>query len=129
MTLAAAREGTRRVAPVWFDDWHALSLRLRQARYRTTRSSEEALDPLFELDLRCDLLVLDDIHREAMTSWKEAVLLHLIRRVEGNLRLVLTTDVAPKDFAIRFGEQAADRLLSESLFALVGVHGPSLRRR
>ena len=104
--------------PVWFEMWRGLRDRLRRSRGPD--------DPLAVLRERVMLLVIDDIDVDAMTPWKESIVLSLLDDAPAMCGLVLTMNVAPDRWAEHFGERIADRLLAPRV-RLLAVHGGSRR--
>lgn len=117
----------RRPAPCWFERWPDLRDRLRRS-WRGRDESQGAEEVLLdEFRERCALVALDDLDIDAISDWKESVVLRLLELPERGRRLVVTINAKPAEFAKRFGERCVDRMTDRSTFLWVTMAGPSLR--
>jgi DNA replication protein DnaC len=113
------------LAAHWFAVERALDLKsitasdwARQARYER--------DELVS-DETCSLLIFDDLGVEALDAKLHADLEALFDRIyRDQHEVIITTNLAPKAFAARYGERITDRLAECAIW--IPFTGPSRRR-
>ena len=77
---------------------------------------------------KCDLLIIDDLGKEKTTEWRQEKIFEIINsRYEDYLPTLITTNLAPKQFAGVFGEAFASRLIESN--KVVPVTGKDWRRK
>jgi len=84
-----------------------------------------------ELEVRTDLLAIDDIDIDRTSPFKEETWLRLLQRPWNAQRLILTCNrpIRVDAAAIAtFGERILDRLLDTRIFAVLHIRGTTLRR-
>lgn len=131
----AAGEFRRRPAPATFYRWRDLKSLLDRAK--VDRAPWEETPPLTaekvleEIEDRCQVLALDDVDVDALTPWKEEVMLRLLETPARGRRLVVTMNVDPATSAgiSKLGERVVDRLMDPQLFGRFHLTGASIRRR
>lgn len=98
------------------------------ARQFTGLSSFDAGDQrIFGWARRTKVLVVDDLGDEATDYAKGQVVDVLMERLDANRRTVVTSNLLPDKFPLRYGGPLFDRLKSRGL--LPKIHGQSMRRR
>lgn len=125
----------RRPAPAIFYRWRDLKSLLDRAKVGQTPWDEmpplTAEKVLQEIDDRCSVLALDDIDVDALTPWKEEILLRLLDLPLSGCRVIITMNANPasQEGIARLGERIVDRLMDPQLFVRFHLTGDSIRRR
>ena len=125
----------RRPAPASFYRWRDLKSLLDRCKTGQTPwdenpplTAEKVLD---EIEDRCRVLALDDVDVDALTPWKEEILLRLLDLPLRGCRVIVTMNANPAspEGITRLGERVVDRLMDPDLFARFYLTGDSIRRR
>ncbi len=128
---AAVENGNlrRRPAPVWFEPWSDMAVRLTKAMSASGEADADAdYETLMgEIRQRVTLMVIDDLDVGNPTPFREMIMLKLLSMVEEDgMRLVVTLNRQPDQMFAALGDRVADRLLGGK-FTKVAFEGGSLR--
>jgi len=126
-----ATKGLRvRAAPVWFESWASISMRLWSASMNgVDRSDPRSVGELIDELQSLSLLVVDDLDVGTYTEFREMVMLSILERVSLGKRLIIVMNRAPEELIDSFGERVADRLQDTEMVLVIPMSGESLRRK
>ncbi len=110
---------------VVYDTAARIFSRFEDAKFR--RDDEESTDADVNRYLNCDLLIVDDLGTEMMTSFVQSVFYQLInqRLVEGR-KTVINTNLNPTEIGRRYGAQVLSRMEGE--YEILPFIGQDIRR-
>lgn len=88
----------------------------RYERVRFDKSPTPQDREFIELTPRCDLLVLDDLGAEFLSSFSQSVLYNVLNdRIMAQRPMLLSTNLEPAQLSASYGDRIASRILCESV--------------
>ena len=114
LSACIAREVSGRGFSVVYDTAAHIFQQFEREKFGRESPYEE--DPDREIDrcLHCDLLIMDDLGTEMLTSFVQSAFYRIVNdRLAGRRKTVLSTNLAAEDLAPRYGEGAASRVRGE----------------
>jgi DNA replication protein DnaC len=112
------------IAPVWFESWIGLTMRLWAL---STTSGSEYMRAFDDILRKPEVLILDDIDVGTMTDFRESILYAILEQFSNKKRLILTMNRSPSNLVKHFGERIVDRLVSN--FLCLYIEGKSNRQK
>lgn len=125
LSAAIAGEVSKNGFSVVYDTASHVFSRLEDRKFG--RDDSETADDDIARVFRCDLLILDDLGTEMMTSFVQSALYEIVNtRLLERRSTILNTNFSPEELARRYGGQIASRLTGE--YQVLPFFGRDIRR-
>ena len=124
LSACIAREVSRRGFSVVYDTAAQVFARMEAEKFR--RDEEDAGDDVARYE-KCDLLILDDLGTEMLTSFVQSALYRLVNgRLTAGKKTVINTNLDPGQLGERYGAALRSRLTGE--YEVLAFFGQDIRQ-
>lgn len=114
LSLAIATQVAAQGHAVLYTSVQGLVDRYERVRFDKSPTAQDR--EFLELAPRCDLLVLDDLGAEFLSSFSQSVLYNVLNdRIMAQRPMLLSTNLEPAQLSASYGDRIASRILCESV--------------
>lgn len=95
-------------------------------KYKFRKTSDPLIEDSYKVLLDCDLLIIDDLGTELTNTFTNSELFHILNsRLINNKKLIISTNLGPKEIATTYSERIFSRIFSK--FKVMKFYGDDLR--
>ena len=125
LSLSIVSEVIKQNYGVIYDSVGSLLSKIEEEHFKTSKTETQNSDTL-QLVLNTDLLVLDDLGTEFLTSFTLSVIYTIINtRINRNLPTIISTNLTPDDIREKYEPRLKSRLLA--CYRCLQLEGPDIR--